>query len=761
MREREILDSWKEISRYLRRDIRTCQRYERELELPVHRLEGSPRARVFAYRNELDAWRAKRLEEDQGPPSTFWRTVTSRPFLVVCNIILVAGLAIFYFARIRNRLAGPGHGESLSIAVLPFQNASGRADLGKWTDWIPNLLIQGLSGSKYFDVPGYDLIYGTLQDLNLHSATGYSSADLGHVAKRTVATHFVTGLIIKAGERLVIALATERIGGDQVFASRFECEDEAAIILAVDRMVDQIKRDLGLTRTTQAGDFDATGVPVTTSSLEAFRLYNEGRRLHVAGEYDRSAQVMRTALARDPEFALAWRSLAASLDSQGADAEAEKCLQKALEFSCNASMQERFYIRTTYFHHRSEFGRALQTSREWASLYPDDTQAMLFTGRACLFEEDADGARSALDEGLRKGDRNPFMFFYAVLACAAAGSFKDADEIVERGLSIHPGNRLIAGAAVINAVCQGQYDRALGELREMRGEKPSLSIDLRSGDILLLKGDFRGAENRYTNIRPLSPAALTRLARLALAEGLYGRAADLAEEAGNHAFLAYIESRRGRLAKGLEAAEKALKAGEERGHYLTELAALQMKGTIEALAGNLETAKDTAARLRESGQRSGLEKAHERAVRCLNGLIASAEGRHEHAAEEFEAAVALMPRDIPYLDDQPLLIGIVASMHDVILFYAAQQYEKKGDTAAALDHYLKLLGLHGGRLQHPDLFALSHHALGRIRQSRGDLAGARESYNKFLELWKNADPGIPEVEEAKARLAALDRSEKR
>jgi len=52
-----LLDSWKEISAYLNRNIRTCQTWERELGLPVHRLNGSPRAHVFAYTGELDAWR--------------------------------------------------------------------------------------------------------------------------------------------------------------------------------------------------------------------------------------------------------------------------------------------------------------------------------------------------------------------------------------------------------------------------------------------------------------------------------------------------------------------------------------------------------------------------------------------------------------------------------------------------------------------------------------------------------------------------------
>jgi hypothetical protein len=51
------LDSWKEIAAYLNRNIRTCWLWERDLSLPVHRLDGSPKARVFAYTAELDAWR--------------------------------------------------------------------------------------------------------------------------------------------------------------------------------------------------------------------------------------------------------------------------------------------------------------------------------------------------------------------------------------------------------------------------------------------------------------------------------------------------------------------------------------------------------------------------------------------------------------------------------------------------------------------------------------------------------------------------------
>jgi hypothetical protein len=58
----QVLDSWKEIAAYLRRDVRTVRRWEQTRGLPVHRLPGEGRAPVFAVRRELDRWRLKGSE---------------------------------------------------------------------------------------------------------------------------------------------------------------------------------------------------------------------------------------------------------------------------------------------------------------------------------------------------------------------------------------------------------------------------------------------------------------------------------------------------------------------------------------------------------------------------------------------------------------------------------------------------------------------------------------------------------------------------
>jgi len=60
-----------------------------------------------------------------------------------------------------------------------------------------------------------------------------------------------------------------------------------------------------------------------------------------------------------------------------------------------------------------------------------------------------------------------------------------------------------------------------------------------------------------------------------------------------------------------------------------------------------------------------------------------------------------------------------------------------------------------GRFYWGDIYAKSFYNLGMIYERQGQKDSARENYRKFLDLWKDADPGLPEVAEAKARLARM------
>lgn len=96
-----MLESWKEIAAHLNRNIRTCQMWERALGLPIHRLDGSPKARVFAFREELDGWLMEKLHERETEARPKGRRSNEGlPTLPRWSIGLMAGLAALAVAAI-------------------------------------------------------------------------------------------------------------------------------------------------------------------------------------------------------------------------------------------------------------------------------------------------------------------------------------------------------------------------------------------------------------------------------------------------------------------------------------------------------------------------------------------------------------------------------------------------------------------------------------------------------------------------------------
>jgi hypothetical protein len=94
-----LLRSWKEISAYLGCDARTCYRWEKRLGMPVHRAdEGAAKSRVFAYKDELDAWFRSTFTNSHppGPPRT-----GPRPYIrwLLAGFVPIAAAALFMIGK--------------------------------------------------------------------------------------------------------------------------------------------------------------------------------------------------------------------------------------------------------------------------------------------------------------------------------------------------------------------------------------------------------------------------------------------------------------------------------------------------------------------------------------------------------------------------------------------------------------------------------------------------------------------------------------
>ena len=95
-------DSWKEIASYLNRHITTCQRWEREYGLPIHRLDGSPKARVFAFKDEIDSWYKKMDGESEIKTHRYFIKSPKKTikFLFIA-FLMVTTMAILLFTLIK------------------------------------------------------------------------------------------------------------------------------------------------------------------------------------------------------------------------------------------------------------------------------------------------------------------------------------------------------------------------------------------------------------------------------------------------------------------------------------------------------------------------------------------------------------------------------------------------------------------------------------------------------------------------------------
>ena len=114
------------------------------------------------------------------------------------------------------------------------------------------------------------------------------------------------------------------------------------------------------------------------------------------------------------------------------------------------------------------------------------------------------------------------------------------------------------------------------------------------------------------------------------------------------------------------------------------------------------------------------------------------------AIEYFMNAVSLLPAQRHFMDTHAAFIDPLASA-----------YYKSGDLEKARQEYKKITTLTAGRVYYGDIYTKSFYMLGKIHEELGDTAKAIKHYEKFLVLWKDADPDIAEVEDAKKRLAGL------
>jgi serine/threonine protein kinase/Tfp pilus assembly protein PilF len=709
------------------------------------------------------------------------KTLTSRQITVqfslkklfvpalIFGALIVIGAILWRIVPSR-KAALPSSGKP-TLAILYFKNNTGDEKLDIWRSGLSDLLISALSQSKYFNVLSSDQIFSLLKRLNLLETKSYASEDLKTVASNGGATHILQGYFTRAGDNFRINITLQKAETGEILGSgNAEGLGERSFFLMVDELIRKVKANFQLSSEQLASDLEKEVQKVTTSSPEAYKYYVESMKYHYSVEYRKCIPLLEKAIALDPEFAMAYSALASAYNKLGDFAKYKIFMKKALDLSDRLSDKERLLIEGQFYFSNApekDWNKAIQAFSKLWELYPDDSSANWNLGSIYSSLEEWDKSMRYLEVCRR--NKFSFLVLYRWLAdyYRKEGFFDKADEVLEyciENISDSARTHLFMSE---NYLAQAKLDSAFTEIDKAITRDPTyLWNSFYIAGVLMYKGDL--AKARVEFMKSLEEREISvlywnylGLFALDLLEGKFeiakteiGQAIEKMSkleakdlEAELHIRLGYGYLKSGQPEKALEECQEARTLALEIENDELQRQALYLKGLSYLRKGSMGESQKTAEELKQMIE-SGINKKKIRWYTYLAGMIELKRKNYPTAIEYLRNAVESLPygaleKDASFLDSLALA------------------YYKSGDLEKARETYEKTTLLtfgrysYGGRFLYGDIFAKSFYMLGKIAEQQRDKVRARDNYQKFLDLWKDADPGQPEVDDARKRLAGL------
>jgi serine/threonine protein kinase/tetratricopeptide (TPR) repeat protein len=648
-----------------------------------------------------------------------------------------------------------------TLAVLYFENKSGDPKLDNWRDGLTELLIEALNQSRYVRVVSSDQLYTILKRLGLADARKYSSEDIEKIVAQTRATHVLRGSYIKAGESFIITAELQKPGaGESSTALRLEARDEKEIIPKIDELTRQVKVGLNLSPAQIAGDIEQEAGKITTSSPEALHYYIEGRRLEKNFEEEKSIAHMEKAVEKDPDFAMAYRSLGVAHQSLGHIVEARNSFKKALDLSGHLPENQRLLIEAIWLVSEEEnYAKAIEVLERLIKIYPGHILGNVWLAISYGSEGNLDKAIEHA-EFVVQNERTAEAVGVLAQLYMPKGLYQKAEDVCRSFLQDVEDNALVRFWLGCSYLCRRQFDLAIAEQDKvyLLNPTPSFMLGLRGGIFLLCKDDFAGAEK----ILDADWQAVVLIARGKINEAIGLRQRNLEKSKGDkekerdaYEGLADTLEKAGRYEDAYRAfgqylrlsAEYRKSTGESGLPYWSsqQESDLTWKGSIQAEMKSFDEAQKTAEELKSLIEK-GINKKELRWPEYILGLIELVKKNYRQAADLFGRACGRLNFESDSGTDHALYFdGLARALYG------------SGDLDKARQEYEKITLLTTGRLGYGEIYARAYYMLGKIAEQQEDKARALVNYRKFLDLWEDADPGLPEVPDAKARLAVLSR----
>jgi tetratricopeptide (TPR) repeat protein len=534
------------------------------------------------------------------------------------------------------------------------------------------------------------------------------------------------GSIASLGSQYVLGLRARNASGSIVDQEQIQVARREDVLNSLSQIARKLRTAMGESLAT----VEKHSMPLaeaTTSSLDALRAYTTALKLNLTTGGVEGIPFYQRAVEIDPQFAMAFADLGLLYYGHGESVLSAESTTKAWQLRDRVSDRERFFIDFTYDRQvTGNLEKAYQTLELWLQTYP-------------------------------RGPEPGPLGLLGGISTHGTGRFERVIEASEKEIVAKPDTiygylNLAEGHFYLDHF--PETESALQRAADRKLKEPFYALLMRY-NIAMLKGD-KDQMDRIVLLARGKPGAehmvhaealaLARSGRLQAARQSSNRAVDLAlqkgarEEAGSYrAARAVWEAAYGNAIEAKKGAMAALELSKGRDVLYAAGLALGLaedSAESEALAGDLEKRfpEDTFVRFTY--------------VPVLRALTALGRGKPADGVERLQIALSyeLAVNGLSFVNFY--LGGLHAPYVRGEAFIAAHRY------AEAATEFQKILN-HRGLVGLDPIGAMAHLQLARAFALSRDNAKAKEAYQDFFTLWKDADPDIPILKQAKAEYARL------
>jgi eukaryotic-like serine/threonine-protein kinase len=642
--------------------------------------------------------------------------------IIPVAIVVLAVGGYFYLHRT------PKLTDKDTIVLADFANSTGDVI---FDDTLKTALSVSLRQSPFLNVLSDSVVAKTLQQMTRPVGTKLTLEVTREICQRAGSKAYLAGSISSLGSEYVLGLqAVNCQSGDMLAEEQVTAASKEKVLDSLGKAASKLRGELGESLAT-VQRFDVPPAEATTSSLEALKAYSLGQNAVHKGSLSGLPHFQR-AIELDPNFASAYLAIGSHYSSLGEVERANEYFTNAFRLREHASERERLTIAANYYSITTgELDKAIQTFEEEIEAYPRESLGYSGLGLEYAEEGRYEEAAEVTRQALRLAPDHVSEYSNLGNYSLALQRFNEARQVIHDAEARKLDDVIFHNALYALAFLRGD-STAMTEQQQWLAGKPEFA-----NVGLALESDTEAFAGHLGRAQELTKQALEAAIR-----------ADSKENGAIwQAIAAQWEAAYGNPGQARQAADRALKLAPASQGVESE-AALAF-----AMAGDTARAESLAQDL---GKPFPLDTQMQSLwLPAIQAQLALDRKNPPLALNALQAASPIELGQIQF-------VANISCLYHVYIRGEAYLAARQGSAAAA--EFQKILD-HSGIVWNCWTGALAHLGVARAnalqsRTSQGadaDAARVRAlaAYKDFLTLWKDADPDIPILKQAKTEYARL------